>query len=243
MAEVTTPGLRLLVVDDNNLVCWALERELSAHCAEIALCHNGKDALGRLREAAYDLAIVDVHLPDANGIDVLEKIRKISPGTRAIAISADTSVATIRGAIAAGADLFVEKPFEPSVIRGHVENMFRSYSVPRRHPRHACRIPVRISVLAPLPPGAGLDLDNVKGIAENVAPGGFRVATNFPLAAGQVVRVNVGSAEPADPLVHFIPPRATAEVRWATVAPAGFSAGLSFISPPGLRQVSPVAEA
>ncbi len=237
MAEVTTPVLRLLVVDDNQLICWALEREFSAHNLAVSLCHDGTEALGRINAATYDLVILDVHLPDANGIDILEEIKRVSPGTRTIVISADASAAIIRRAIAAGADLFLEKPFDPPVVRARVQGMFGNYPVPRKFPRHACRIPLRLSILAPVPPGTGCDLDNVKGIAENVAPGGFCVATNFPLAAGQVVRVSAGAADPADPLAHLIRPHATAEVRWATMAPAGFSAGLSFRKPdipPGL---------
>ncbi len=239
MAEVTTPGLRLLVVDDNHLVCWALEREFSAHNSAVSLCHDGKEALGRISAATYDVIILDIHLPDANGIDLLEEIKRVSPRTRTIVISADATAANIRRAIAAGADLFLEKPFDPPVVRARVQGMLGNYSVPRRFPRHACRIPLRLSVLAPLPPGTGFDLDDLKGIAENVAPGGFRVATNFPLAAGQVVRVTAGAADPADPLAHLIPPHATAEVRWATMAPAGFSAGLSFKKPVFPREASP----
>lgn len=233
MPETATGDVRVLIVDDDPLICWALERELSALNLAVSHCHVGKDALGRIGAANYALVILDVHLPDANGIDVLEEIKRGSPATRVIVISADASPATVRRALAGGAEQFVEKPFDPSTILGYAQAMFRSYAVQRRHPRHPCRIPLRIAVLAPLPAGTGLDLDDVKGIAENVAPGGVRVATNFPLVAGQVVRVKAGAADGADPLLHFIPPRATAEVRWTSMAAGGFSAGLVFRTPAG----------
>lgn len=228
MAEIATSGLRLLIVDDDTLICWALAQEFSGNCPAVSLCHDGKDARDRIHAASYDLAILDVHLPDANGIEILEEIKRVSPRTRVIVISADADTASIRRAIAAGAEQFIEKPFDPAVIRARVLDMFREYPVPRRHRRHACRIPVLISLLAPHPPGAGIDLDQLGGIADEIGAGGFRVATNYPLAAGQVVRVKAGAADSADPYLHLIPPHATAEVRWTTMAPGEFTAGLSF---------------
>lgn len=239
MVEIATLGLRLLIVDDDNLIRWALAQEFSAHGIAVSICHDGKEALDRIHAAHYDLAILDVHLPDANGIEILEEIKRVSPGTRVIVISADADTANIRRAIAAGAEQFIEKPFDPAVIGARVLDMFRDYPVPRRHPRYACRIPVRISLLAPIPAGTPIDLNKMSGIAEDVGGGGARVATNYPLAAGQVVRVRAGAADTADPLVHFIPPHATAEVRWTTMAPGGFTAGLSFRNTVVLREASP----
>ncbi len=239
MVEIATPGVRLLIVDDDHLICWALEQEFSTRGLAVSHCHDGKDALDRIHAAPYDLVILDVHLPDANGIEILEEIKRVSPGTRVIVISADADAPNIRRAIAAGAEQFIEKPFDPATVRGRVLGMFRDYPVLRRHPRYICRIPVRMSLLAPLPPGAGPDLDKLSGVAEEVGAGGFRVATNYPLAAGQVVRVKTGAADSADPFLHLIPPHATAEVRWTTMAPEGFTAGLSFRKPLVLQEASP----
>lgn len=239
MPDITTLGLRLLVVDDDILICWALAQEFGAHGLAISVCHDGKDALDKVRAAFYDLAIVDVHLPDANGIAILEEIKRLSPETRVIVMSAAADAANIRAAVAAGAEQFIEKPFDPSMLRGHVLGMFRDYPVPRSHPRYLCRIPVRLSLLAPAPPGTGFDLDRLSGIAEEVGAGGFRVATDYPLAAGQVIRVKADAADSVDPFLHLIPTHATAEVRWTSMTPGGFKAGLSFRKPPVLQEASP----
>lgn len=228
MPDTSTSGLRLLIVDDDRLIGWALEQELSGGGGAVTLCHEGQVASRKLRAETYDVAILDVNLPDADGIGILEELKRLSPATRAIVVTADASPANIRRAIAAGADQFVEKPFDPSMIRARVLDMFRDYPVPRKHPRHVCRITVRISLLAPVPPGAGFDIDNLSGLAENVGNGGIRVATGYPLAAGQVVRVMNGDANSADPFRQFVRPHATAEVRWTTMTPGGFRAGLSF---------------
>ncbi len=235
MVEITTSGKRLLVVDDDRLICWAMEQEFSAHGLASSHSYDGKDAIAKIRAATYDVALVDVNLPDANGIALLDVIRQVSPATRAIVMSADADPAAVRRAIAAGAVQFFEKPFEPAAICGQVLEMLRDYPVPRRHPRFSCRIPMRISLLAPLPPGAAYALDNVTGVAENVASGGLLVAIDYPLAAGQVIRVKTGDAAAAAPFANLFPAEATGEIRWATLAPGGFRAGLSFTSPPDPR--------
>ncbi len=235
MVDTATSQKRLLVVDDDYLICWALEREFSAHGLAASHCHLGNEALGKVRAAAFDVVILDVNLPDSNGIAILREIGRMSPGTRVIVISADAEADNVRGAIAAGAEQFFEKPFDPSTLRAHVLDMFRDYSVPRRDPRHLCRFPVQISLLAPLPAGAGADIGHLDGIVENVGPGGCRVATDFPLAAGQLVRVKADGDDRAAPFVHLLPPDAAAEVRWTTMAPGGFQAGLGFTRP-SLRQ-------
>jgi CheY-like chemotaxis protein len=236
MPEIATSGSRLLVVDDDRLICWALEQEFSVGGVAVTLCHDGQGASRKLRAATYDAAILDVNLPDANGIAILEELKRLSPATRVIVVSADASPANIRRAIAAGADQFVEKPFDPAMIRGRVLDMFRDYAVPRMHPRHVCRVPVQISLLTPVPPGAGIDIDNLSGLAEDVGSGGIRVATGYPLAAGQIVRVRARDADSADPFLQLVRPHATAEVRWTTMAPGGFRAGLSFTTPAVLRE-------
>ena len=231
MPDIPTSGLRLLIVDDDRLIGWALQQELSAGGVAVTLCHEGQVASRRLRAATYDVAILDVNLPDANGLEILEELKRLSPATRVIVVTADASPANIRRAIAAGADQLFEKPFDPSMIRARVLDMFRDYPVPRKHPRHACRVPVRISLLAPVPPGAGFDIDKLSGLAEDVGNGGIRVATGYPLAAGQVVRVRNGDANSADPFLQLVRQHATAEVRWTTMTPGGFRAGLSFTTP------------
>lgn len=234
MLENTGPGKQLLVVDDDRLICWALTQELSVQPLVVSVCHDGTEALVRIRAASYDLVMLDVHLPDADGIAILEEIKRRSPGTRVIVMSADADSGSIKRAIAAGAEQFIEKPFDLSTVRGRILGMFREYPVARRHPRYLCRITVRVSLLAPLPPGAAGDADCLNGIAEDVGAGGVRVATDYPLATGQIVRVNAETA-PADLFAHLVPPNGTAEVRWTTLAPGGFMAGLSFTGTPRLQ--------
>lgn len=242
MLENVAAAKHVLVVDDDRLICWALAQELSVQALDVSMCHDGTEALARLREGSYDLVILDVHLPDADGIAITEEVRKRSPGTRVIVVSADADPGNIRRAVAAGAEEFLEKPFDLAKFRSRVLGMLRDYPSPRRHARHLCRIPVRMSLLSPVPPAAAFEADALNGTAEDVGGGGLRVATGFPLAPGQVVRVTPTSAGSADPFLHLVPAGATAEVRWTAMSPAGFSAGLSFRRSRPRPEASPAVE-
>jgi DNA-binding response OmpR family regulator len=72
---------------------------------------TGADAISHVQADHYGLVFLDVRLPDANGFDVLREIRRISPETRVIIISADGTEGNRLKALAEGAMGLLEKPF------------------------------------------------------------------------------------------------------------------------------------
>ncbi len=224
-------GKRVLVVDDDPLICWALVKDLSALRMTVRFMPSGLKALDEIRRAPYDLVFLDVRLPDANGIDLLKDFRELFPGIRVVVMSADADDGNRRRSIAAGALQFLEKPFELSSIRGLVRSMFGKYSETRRTPRYLCRVNVRVALLSPAPGAEGLDLENLSGVAEEVGPAGIRIATKFPLAAGQSVRLRFGHADSGDPFLTLLPPDGAAVVVWVARTPDGFVAGLRYLNP------------
>lgn len=103
--------MKVLIVDDNQLVCWGLGRALSRRGIFNHAVENGTDAMFEVRRTFYDLVFLDIRLPDADGLDLLPEIRRISPGTKVVVISSDSSEDTVRRARAAGAMRFMEKPY------------------------------------------------------------------------------------------------------------------------------------
>ena len=101
----------VLVVDDNHLVCWGLSRSLADQDLLVRTVGTGADAISHVQEDHYGLVFLDVRLPDANGFDVLREIRRISPETRVIIISADGTEGNRLKALAEGAMGLLEKPF------------------------------------------------------------------------------------------------------------------------------------
>lgn len=115
-------GKAVLVVDDDPLIRWALEKEFSSLGATVTLTGSGKTALDEIRATRYDLVFLDIHLPDANGIDMLDSVGTLSPGTRVIVMSADADEENRRRSIAGGAFQFLEKPFELPAVHGLVRS-------------------------------------------------------------------------------------------------------------------------
>lgn len=119
IADMTS--MKVLIVDDNRLLCCGMGRMLSKRNLVHQIVHDGKNALSAVRETFYDLVFLDIHLPDANGLNLMQEIRRISPGTKVVIISSDGSENNVRRALAEGALRFMEKPFDISEVMAVVE--------------------------------------------------------------------------------------------------------------------------
>ena len=218
----------VLVVDDDNLVCWALRKELANHRLNTRTACSGVECMSAVGENCFDLVFLDVHLPDANGIDLMKPIREISPETRVVIISGDGSFQSKERALSEGAAQFLEKPFDISMVTRVVESTLREFSCKRKHFRYLCTIPLRLSILAPSPEEAQFDLESLGGTINDVGPEGVCVNTEYPLQEGQGVRLRVDGE--GDPFSKMIPRDVTAEVVWAVPGDGMSTAGLKFLA-------------
>lgn len=106
---VNTP--RVLVVDDEPEMCETCRKILARQGHEIWLAENGEAGLQRLRELPLDLAIIDLRLPDMDGLELLRQAKKINPDIIAIMITAHGTVDTAIEAVREGAFDYLLKPF------------------------------------------------------------------------------------------------------------------------------------
>ena len=100
---------KLLVVDDERSMRELLELVLKREGYSVHTAENGTRALELVRQNVYDLIISDVKMPDINGIELLAKVREISPETMVIMITAFATVDTARKAFKLGAEDLVIK--------------------------------------------------------------------------------------------------------------------------------------
>jgi len=114
---------KFLIVDDNVLLCWAMKKIIGDQNLHVETAYKGSDALDALSRNIYDSVFLDIHLPDLNGFDLLENIRKTSPNTKVIIMTSEDSEYYKQKAIAEGAFQYVTKPFSTPEIRDIVSNI------------------------------------------------------------------------------------------------------------------------
>jgi len=226
MHHETNP--KILVVDDDKLLCWALQRDLSGRDIRIQFVENCQDALAELRDNPYNLVFLDIHLPDGDGIDLLEEIGRISPHTNIIIMSGDASETNRERAFTGGALQFLEKPLDLSEIHSILKSTLGAHANKRKHPRHFCRIPLRISIVDPAPEEAQYDLHNLTAMAADFGFGGLRLQMDYPLKVGQNVRARADAKY--DHFRRIVPSESPARVVWVAPAEDKVMAGLQFVN-------------
>ncbi|HMX15334.1 MAG TPA: EAL domain-containing protein [Rhodocyclaceae bacterium] len=124
---------RILIVDDEPRLRESLALLLAAEKREIRQAGNGAEAIAEFGHGDFDLALLDLRLPDMSGLDIMDWLHrnKISPAI--IVVSADDHIESAIAALRKGAAEYVRKPYEPEAICRTVENHLVKRSLERRH--------------------------------------------------------------------------------------------------------------
>ena len=107
---------RILIVDDDENIRKVLETILEDEGYTVESADTAKKGIEKSEKSFYNLALIDVRLPDMEGIELLAKMRDTKPKMRKIII---TGYPTLQNAVAAvnkGADAYVMKPFDVEKI-------------------------------------------------------------------------------------------------------------------------------
>ena len=108
---------RILVIDDEERMCWALERALSHEGYQVSTATRGLLGIDLTRETEPSMVILDLKMPDIDGIEVLKEIKKINPGIPVIMITAHGTIDTAIEAMKIGATDYITKPFKLEEIK------------------------------------------------------------------------------------------------------------------------------
>ena len=101
----------ILVVDDENTTTDALQLLLSDHGYDVIVASTAKEAETQLARRWFDLVFLDLRLPDADGIELLEHIKHATPEVEVVLMTAHGSIEITIEAIKRGAFYYIEKPF------------------------------------------------------------------------------------------------------------------------------------
>jgi len=116
----------VLVVDDEKDICNALRIYLSAEGYEILEAHTGKEALDVLEESHVDLVLMDIMMPEMDGIEAASRMREFS-NVPIIFLSAKSEDTDKIMGLNIGADDYVTKPFNPVELCARVRSQLRRY--------------------------------------------------------------------------------------------------------------------
>jgi signal transduction histidine kinase len=118
---------RILVIDDDEVTLLSCRRILEKTGYEVETFDNGTQGIRRLREAPAHVLLVDLKMPQMDGIQVIEQVRAFDPSAIIVLI---TGYATIQAAVEgmkAGAYDFLPKPFTPEELRTTVDRCFERW--------------------------------------------------------------------------------------------------------------------
>ncbi|GAA1870208.1 response regulator [Myceligenerans crystallogenes] len=121
-------SLDVLVVDDDFMVASIHRRfvERVPGFRVVGEAHTGADALASVDRLRPDLVLLDVHLPDVSGIEVLRRLRAAGHDVGVLVVTAAREADTVRAAVAGGAAHYLVKPFAPEDLAVRLEAFLRT---------------------------------------------------------------------------------------------------------------------
>jgi DNA-binding response OmpR family regulator len=114
---------RILLVDDENLILYSLSAALRHDGSSVTTASNGTEALSEIRRSSYDICFLDIHLPDANGFDLMKIVREISPATRIILMTAVDLDEVQMNFLHHNDGYYLPKPFDLEEVRSIVKSI------------------------------------------------------------------------------------------------------------------------
>ncbi|MFE8697163.1 response regulator transcription factor [Cytobacillus sp. FJAT-53684] len=119
---------KILIVEDEIRIARVISLELTHEGYEVEAVDNGKEALKRAKEAKWDLILLDVMIPEINGMEVLRRIRLEDAKTPIILVTARNSIFDKVNGLDHGANDYITKPFEMEELLARVRSAIRASS-------------------------------------------------------------------------------------------------------------------
>ena len=107
----------VLIVEDESILRESMGTYLEHHRYGTALAESGEEGLRLAEELGPDVAVVDIRLPGIDGLEVLQRLRELSPGTEVVIMTAHASVSSAVEAIKRGAFDYLTKPLDLEELR------------------------------------------------------------------------------------------------------------------------------
>jgi len=158
---------RLLIIDDDQMMLDLARYQLQSRGYRVLTAATGEEGLKLINEQNIALALTDLQLPDINGIELVGKLKEVSPGTEIIMVTGYGSLTMAIDAIKAGAFYFVEKPVEFEELFILIQNALERRSQAEEIRQLRGRLTTRSSYYNII--GSSKAMQNIYEIVESVA--------------------------------------------------------------------------
>ena len=197
---------RALLVDDDELIRYAVSKALHPYCSELKSVSNGADALHEISSSRYDLCLLDISLRGMDGLTLPKKIKELSPDTKVVVMTGTSPDDEMRKEIAECSFCFLPKPFEfaelKSVARQALGKQEADSSAGNGQFRtDPARKPVNYAITV-LDQSKPVSL-SLTGDMLDVSESGISMRTPYPLELGHLVTITSG-LEPAVPKTGIV---------------------------------------
>jgi DNA-binding NtrC family response regulator len=128
---MTTENRRILIIDDERPILLTLEALLGRHGYQVETSGTASLGLKLLKTKSPALVLLDLQLPDAEGLQTLDEIKREFPGTQVIILTAHDSLHNAIESIKRGAFHFISKPYAPEELLSLVEKALEKESLLR----------------------------------------------------------------------------------------------------------------
>lgn len=116
---------RIIIVDDDENIRKTMKAILEDEGYIVDLAENGKEAIQKTNDQPYNLALLDIRLPDMEGVDLLKSMKENIPRTRKIMVTGYPSMQNAISAVNKNADAYLVKPVDVEKLLETVKEQLR----------------------------------------------------------------------------------------------------------------------
>lgn len=220
--------VKVLIIDDEPLIARGLTHICQRKQVEAYGVYTGTDALEEISSSSYDLAFLDLFLPNVDGLEILKKVKEISPGTKVVVMSASCLDEQMRKTIEDHAYLFMPKPIDLLQVKTLLSQAIKMKMEPEKqvvpHPvvnqeRRYQRVPRKdvIEFRIILPTGSEQEAFLLSGKSINICEGGVGLYSPSSFRFGTTL------------LFKGILEGKKGIVKWCEQSEEGFRIGIEFL--------------
>ncbi|EFA90103.1 response regulator transcription factor [Peptoniphilus lacrimalis] len=117
--------MRILIVEDEKDLCQMIAKSLKESGYEVDIAYNGNEAMELLDVENYDLIVLDLNLPEIDGMEILEEFRTFNQDTKIIILSARSQIKDKVEGLDKGANDYLSKPFHLDELEARIRSLTR----------------------------------------------------------------------------------------------------------------------